>query len=191
MEHSLFYHDDGLEDEADEGYETEGDDDEEEEEDVSCFGCAQAVESYSAMLFHLEAGNCACHTTRDDLNRLAMQCHTSNRFIVRGRENFLRQGQAFRRARQSYFNPRTHYWECPWCNFSGASFHGLDMHLLSPIHDVKAFICPDQDCRQLFVNLSGLVAHVESDRCDEKLWAGSQPVGKLLDYLESRLLSRR
>lgn len=190
MEHSLVYHDDDSEDEDDEGYETE-DDDDDEEEDVSCFGCDQAVESYSAMLVHLEAGNCGCHTTRDDLNRLALQCHTSNRFIVRGREDFLRQGQAFRRARQSHFNPRTHYWECPWCNFSGASFQGLDMHLLSPIHDVKAFICPDQDCRQLFVNLSGLVAHVESDRCDEELWGGSQPVGKLLDYLEWRLLSRR
>ena len=188
--HNLFYHDDYYdddEDEDDEGYETEDDD----EESVNCFGCGHAVESFSAMLFHLESGNCGCHTTRDDLNRLALACHTSNRFVVRGREEFIRQGQSYRSARQSYFNPRTQYWECPWCNFSGTSFHGLDMHLLSPTHDVKAFICPDRDCRQLFVNLSGLVAHVESDRCYEELWEGSRAVGKMLDYLESRLLSRR
>lgn len=48
------------------------------------------------------------------------------------------------------------------------------MHLLSPFHDVKAFICPGQECRQLFVNLSGLVAYVESGRCEEDLWEGGR-----------------
>lgn len=195
-EHNVTYHFHGHEDEDDdyddededdEGYETE----DEDEDDVDCFGCGQAVESYSAMLVHLESGNCSCRTTRDNLNRLALGCHTSNRFVVRGREEFLRQGQTYRRARQSYFNPRTQYFECPWCNFSGTSFHGLDLHLLSPVHDVKAFICPDQYCRQQFVNLGGLVAHVESYRCEEELWEGGQSVGKLLYYLEKRLSSGR
>lgn len=177
-------YDDGY---YDEGYDTEDYDD---EDDINCFGCGLAVDSFSAMLFHLESGNCECRTTRDALNRLALGCHTSNRFVVRGREEFLQQGQSYRRARQSHFNPRTQYWECPWCNFSGTSFHGLDMHLLSPVHDVKAFICPNQYCRQQFVNLSGLVAHVESYRCGEELWRGGQSVGKLLDHLESKLLAR-
>jgi len=111
--------DDEAEDEAkaedDEGYKTE----DEDTEDVHCFGCGHAVESFSAMLVHLESGNCGCRTTRDDLSRLALACHTSHRFVVRGRDEFLRLGQGYRGAPQSYFNQRTQYWECPWCNFSG------------------------------------------------------------------------
>jgi len=181
--------DDEAEDEAkaedDEGYKTE----DEDTEDVHCFGCGHAVESFSAMLVHLESGNCGCRTTRDDLNRLALACHTSHRFVVRGREEFLRLGQGYRGAPQSYFNQRTQYWECPWCNFSGTSFWGLDMHLLSSVHDVKAFIYPDQECKQLIVNLSGLVAHVESERCEEELWEGGQAIGRPLGNLGSSLWS--
>lgn len=187
-EHNITYHHEEYddEDEDDEGYETEDDDD----ADINCFGCGQAVESFSAMLVHLESGNCGCRTTRDGLNRLALGCYTSSRFVVQGREEILRQGQSYRRGRQSDFNRRTQYWECPWCNFSGTSFRGLDMHLLSPVHDLKAFICPGQECRQQFVNLSGLVVHVESGRCAEELWEGDQAIGQLLSYLESGFLSR-
>ncbi len=188
-EHSEFDGDEEEDEaESDEGYESE-DSDSGDEEELYCFGCDLAVVSYSAMLVHLESGNCYCGTTRDDLNRLALRCPSSNRYVVRGRAEYLRQGQSYRRARQSHYNSRTHYYECPWCNFSGTSFYNLDMHLLSPVHDVKAFICPDADCRQLFVNLSGLVAHVESHRCDEGVWSGSGVLGTMLDYLEGRLSS--
>ncbi len=192
MHNVISYHDvyeDEAEDDNDEGYKTEDDD----VEDVHCFGCGHALESSSAMLVHLESGNSGCRTTRDDLNRLALARHTSNRFVVRGGEESLRRGQGYRRARQSYFNQRTQYWECPWCNFSSTSLWGLDMHLLSPVHDVKASIYPDQECKQLFVNSSGLVAHVmahvESERCEEVLWEGGQAIGRPLGYLGSSLWS--
>ncbi|KAI9881287.1 MAG: hypothetical protein M1830_005573 [Pleopsidium flavum] len=181
-------HSEYEEDESDEGYESE-DSDSGDEDELYCFGCDRSVESFSAMLVHLESGNCDCGTTRDELNRLALRCPFSSRYVVRGREEHLRQGQTYRRARPSHYNSRTHYYECPWCNFSGKSLYNLDMHLLSPVHDVKAFICPDADCRQLFVNLSGLVAHVESYRCEEGIWVGSGSIIKMLDYLDGRLPS--
>lgn len=92
-EHSEFDGDEEEDEaESDEGYESE-DSDSGDEEELYCFGCDLAVVSYSAMLVHLESGNCYCGTTRDDLNRLALRCPSSNRYVVRGRAEYLRQGQ--------------------------------------------------------------------------------------------------
>lgn len=182
-EHSRDDDSEDDDDNDDEGYESD------DEEGEWCFGCEQEVISFAAMLGHLESGNCSCKISCDMVNLLALRCPSSNRYVVRGREEFLRRGQSYRRARQSHYNPRTQYYECPWCNYSGASLYDLDMHLMSPVHDVKAFICPDPDCRQLFVNLSGLVAHVESDNCEDEIFGGIGSIEDLYDYFDEKLSS--
>ncbi|MCJ1250787.1 hypothetical protein MMC30_008015 [Trapelia coarctata] len=150
--------------------------------DKQCFGCTRMFESYSAMLIHLEAGN--CKTTMANLDFDAQECFQHKKYIVEGYKEMLRT-----QTRDSYrvglgWNAYSRLWECGGCNKDFSDKAAGLAHSSSPIHDPKPYKCPG--CGTLFKTLSALVQHVESDHCGATV-SPPGPIWKLLNYLGNRV----
>lgn len=57
----------------------------------------------------------------------------------------------------------------------------MNQHIASPIHDPLVYACPGCDFRTS--TLSGLVQHVESSSCEERIDEGTRSIGKMLHFL--------
>ena len=137
------------------------------------------------MLIHLESGSCKTNIAAMDAD--AAKCYQRRKYVVKGYGNFLRYRKrarlrAKRASSPSYENNNS--WECGECQKSFPSRVGLSNHLASPIHDPEPFKCPC--CEKRFSILSGLVQHVESDRCEETISPKSS-VSKMLHYVDLRV----
>ena len=150
--------------------------------DIECWGCDQLFSRYSTLLAHLEAQKCV--VTRLQLDKLSVACPASKDFVVPGQENYLRYGRRNKYKAKAIFRGSDFY--CSRCEerqFTTAA--GLISHVDSSYHDPHAYRCPN--CLVEFADLSGLLTHVESQSCDEKVSTGS--IGKLLKYLWERIAS--
>ncbi|KZF22894.1 hypothetical protein L228DRAFT_247309 [Xylona heveae TC161] len=133
------------------------------------------------MIIHLESGNCPSGMNCDRLIDIAAECFQSKKYMVKGlsRERRLSIDSDLSEYRDYY----DEFYECPYC---GKSFpHGLSLkqHLESTAHRPYIFKCPDRDCGVTFNSVSGLVQHVESDRCDEGIRSGTGSIQKMLRWL--------
>ncbi|KAL7785493.1 hypothetical protein V8C37DRAFT_419977 [Trichoderma ceciliae] len=51
------------------------------EKNIECFGCYRTFATKSAMVLHLEVGNCPSAVGREDVDRIARLCHQAIRYI--------------------------------------------------------------------------------------------------------------
>ncbi|KAF9532126.1 hypothetical protein CPB83DRAFT_760326 [Crepidotus variabilis] len=133
---------------------------------VMCrLGCGKTFVTNSAMLLHLEGGTCSSGMTRSTVNQFVRQYDTSNfitdpsRLLTGASET-----QITHIASDAAWNGRA--FECYLCHSQHPSLKGLNQHLSSPKHEDQIYVCPGPSCRTRFSTLSGLVQHIESERCD-------------------------
>lgn len=69
-------------------------------------------------------------------------------------------------------------YQCYLCQREFNSLRGLNSHLSSPAHEQKIYRCPGRGCGGEFKLLSGLVQHVESERCGVMRFATVQQQAK-------------
>lgn len=76
--------------------------------DKECYGCVRVFSSFSAMLIHLEAGNCPSGTDKEMIDDLAFQLYQSKK----------------------YTNDRDDYYpyHCPGCYTNVRTVSGLFQH---------------------------------------------------------------
>lgn len=151
---------------------------------VECFGCTQMFATHSAMLTHLESGNCT--VDENDLDLLAEKCYQSRRYVSAEHREWLRTEERSDHRAKGVYNSRARRWECEMCQQSFHTQQGMESHVSSPIHDPFVYECPD--CEIPFSTLSALLQHVESQTCDEGIWSGSKSIGKLMKYMRKELL---
>ncbi|KAJ7036942.1 hypothetical protein C8F04DRAFT_1036156 [Mycena alexandri] len=135
--------------------------------DVMCpgRGCGLGFVSRSALLLHLESGNCSSGADRQTINRHVRQYDTQN--IITNPARLLTGGVA---TDEITYVATARSWngsayECYLCHGGYRSLAALNQHLASPRHQSKIYVCPLNVCRQPFPTLSGLCQHIESERC--------------------------
>ncbi|EJD40342.1 hypothetical protein AURDEDRAFT_139010 [Auricularia subglabra TFB-10046 SS5] len=129
-------------------------------------GCNAMFVSHSAMTLHLESGHCVSGMTRADVNQRVLELDRGR--VITDPSRLLTNGaRATYQATDRAFNG--HAWECYLCHAQMRSVQALNNHLNSPRHEEKIYLCvnhcPQPQCKQRFVTLSGLMQHIESDRC--------------------------
>ncbi|MCJ1227104.1 hypothetical protein MMC12_003759 [Toensbergia leucococca] len=137
--------------------------------------------THSAMLIHMESGN--CRTTQRNLDRFAQWVYQSKKYVVPGFEDYLRGRRRQDRRAKGSNNHFIEKWQCDECRKTSQTEAGLQRHLNSPVHNCLSFRCPD--CKMEFPTLSGLVQHAESLSCEEEIRLGS--IGKMLHFIHMRL----
>lgn len=135
------------------------------------------------MLIHLESGNCTTDIERLDM--LAQECFQSKKYVVQEYRHWLSRG--VRLSDRAVVLEDGYYaeYECSMCVKSSETWADILLHTRSPVHDPDVFRCPS--CNERFKVLSGLVQHVESDRCDEGIYEGTGSIAKMLKYLRLRV----
>ncbi|KAJ7264778.1 hypothetical protein C8J57DRAFT_407549 [Mycena rebaudengoi] len=135
--------------------------------DVICpgRGCGQAFVSRSALVLHLESGNCRSGATRQIVDRYVRQYDTNN--VITDPSRLLTGGSGGDTVR--YYATAAAWngaaYECYLCHRGYRSLPALNQHLASPAHEDKIYVCPLSTCRAHFPTLSGLCQHIESERC--------------------------
>ncbi|EJD40337.1 hypothetical protein AURDEDRAFT_91029 [Auricularia subglabra TFB-10046 SS5] len=125
-------------------------------------GCTHTFVSHSAMTLHLESGHCVSGMTRADVNQRVIELDRGR--VITDPSRLLTNGTTTKyRATSQAWNG--HAWECYLCHAQLSSRGALDNHLNSPRHEQKMYICPGPKCGQRFTTLSGLMQHIESDKC--------------------------
>ena len=138
--------------------------------------CGRAFAQSSALVMHLESGACASGLTRRMIDALVASVDVGGvitdptRMLEYGGGAGSRRGKAAVtevRATERAWNGREY--ECYLCpGYKGfKTLARLNQHLASPAHADKIYRCPPllSGCSREFKTLSGLVQHVESERC--------------------------
>ena len=142
--------------------------------DVRCpmQNCGRAFVSRSALVVHLESGACASGMTRRMIDDLVRRLDTGG--VITDPARMIGYGGDGGAAVQTEVRATARAWngrefECCLCaRYRGfATLARLNQHLASPAHADKVYRCPPllSGCSAEFATLSGLVAHVESERC--------------------------
>ncbi|KAF9564945.1 hypothetical protein CPC08DRAFT_606412, partial [Agrocybe pediades] len=135
------------------------------EKNVKCPGCDSKFVSHSAMVLHCENGGCRSGVNRNMVNGLVRQYDTGHaitdpsRMIGNGSEEITTY-----LASEASWNG--YKYECYLCHGEFSDLKALNQHLASPKHQQKIYICRGPSCGIQFAALSGLMQHMESQRCD-------------------------
>jgi len=130
------------------------------------------------MLIHLESGICC--TNEDQLDFYAQKCYQSKRYVAAGYHDWLRTQQRSEQRSSGFCNDDD-LWVCEYCQQNFWTQRGMNQHIASPIHDPLVYACPGCDFRTS--TLSGLVQHVESSSCEERIDGGTRSIGNMLHFL--------
>ena len=130
------------------------------------------------MLIHLENG---CSVTMEQIDLLARRCFQWRRYVVEDYADLLADEVYVHTEASGEWNSWQEVWGCNHCNADFDVEKELHRHLYSASHRPHAYKCPGCDDR--FVQLSGLLQHVESPACGEWIDCGSGSMGKLIHWL--------
>ncbi|TFK70093.1 hypothetical protein BDN72DRAFT_795833 [Pluteus cervinus] len=133
--------------------------------DVMCpfRGCNMRFVSRSALILHLESGNCPSGADRASVNRFVRQLDRNNVITNPSRLLTNGDGEPHWTATQRSWNGSAY--ECFLCHNTFRALPDLNKHLASPRHQDKIYRCPLNTCGVKFNTLSGLCQHIESERC--------------------------
>ena len=161
--------------------------------EITCFGCTKTFRAYRYILQHLELNQCSSQITSKQLDQWALENSGSGNYVIEGREEFLDIKPGVYVSLDDDFNPQTSHWHCHHarCRFTAVLRRSLDQHLVSDKHRPNPYMCPNPLCREPFMTLSRLIAHVESTDCEEGVWNGTGSIGKLLSYICAKLNTDR
>ena len=137
------------------------------------------------MLIHLENG---CSVTMERIDHLARECYQWRKYVVEEHADFLADDAHLHTEAFGGWNKWQEVWVCNCCPARFEVEKELHRHLYSGAHRPHAYKCPGCDDR--FVQLSGLLQHVESPACGEGIDHGSESIGKLIHWLGLRLPSQ-
>ena len=130
------------------------------------------------MLIHLENG---CSVTVEQIDCLARRCFQWKKYVVEEHADFLADDACLHTDASGGWNKWGKVWVCSCCRADFDVEKELQRHLYSAAHRPHAYKCPECDHR--FVQLSGLLQHVESPACGEWIDRGSRSIGKLIHWL--------
>lgn len=130
-----------------------------------CTGCEEAFATHSDLIAHWENRACPSGMTRKDVNRVALAKDPGSVIT-----DMLQQGQALpsRTEMARWRSQDGSAYECMLCHRMFSQLLHLKAHLESPRHEAKIYKCPPTylGCEEQFSTFSGLVQHMESEKCD-------------------------
>ncbi|KAJ3498653.1 hypothetical protein NLJ89_g10191 [Agrocybe chaxingu] len=136
--------------------------------DVMCpfRGCDEGFVSRAALVLHLESGTCRSGIDRATVNKVVRQYDKTG--IITDPSRLLTSGSNGNQnitymATAASWNG--YGFECYLCDKVCQTIPALNQHLASPRHQEKIYICRGSECSQRFNTLSGLVQHIESEKC--------------------------
>ncbi|TFK42099.1 hypothetical protein BDQ12DRAFT_625021 [Crucibulum laeve] len=147
-------------------------------------GCGLGFVSTSAMILHMESGNCRSGMDRATVNKVVRHYDRNNvitdpsRMLTGGNSNDDITYYASDKAWNGYS------YECYLCQGTYRTLAGLNQHLASPCHQDKIYICPASACRQRFTTLSALCQHIESEKCGVHRF---KAVGNVMDGMMNKM----
>lgn len=133
---------------------------------VPCPFCNTNFTSASGAIHHIERGSCrnAPNLNRQTILRMVRErdpngAITNKQIVWRDEKNV--QYSASNLAFSGFL------WECYLCHKGFNMKKGLDQHLNSPVHQDKAYRCPNASsiCGKTFSTLAALFNHLESESC--------------------------
>ncbi|KZT26764.1 hypothetical protein NEOLEDRAFT_1177345 [Neolentinus lepideus HHB14362 ss-1] len=133
------------------------------ERTVQCRWCPKTFPTVAALALHLESSTCASGIDRARVNAFVRSIDPHNLITKRlitgpsGSNTTVQSTVATEAAWNGYCYE---YYFCP-CEFQ--TLAALNQHLNSPAHEAKIYKCPH--CQIEFRCVSGLVQHVESEKC--------------------------
>lgn len=149
-------------------------------QNIECPFCHTSFVTASGVSHHLESGACpkAQHFNRETILRMARRCDPNGLITTRQIE-WHDEGNVQYAATKSAFNGES--WECYLCHRQFRLKRALNQHLNSPVHQQKAYHCPNrQACSKEFVSLGALFGHLESETCGFTRFANVQKVHRQL-----------
>ncbi|KAJ3407775.1 hypothetical protein HDV05_005300 [Chytridiales sp. JEL 0842] len=135
---------------------------------LKCPMCAETrFKTVSAICMHVESGGCPnVKLSRSQLANIIRTWETRMNItngITKKRIGWTENdvgSERPARAGEGCWNGRA--FECYLCHREFQSLNGLNVHLNSPIHEQKEYICTTPGCPREFTSLSGLVLHIEA-----------------------------
>ncbi|CAA7264920.1 unnamed protein product [Cyclocybe aegerita] len=129
-------------------------------------GCDKSFVSRGALVLHLESGACCSGIDRETVNKVVRKYDKKG--IITDPSRLLTSGSSGNQnitymATAASWNGDGY--ECYLCDKVHQSLAALNQHLASPRHQKKFYICRGPKCSQRFNTLSGLIQHVESEKC--------------------------
>ncbi|KAF9011244.1 hypothetical protein BDQ17DRAFT_873716 [Cyathus striatus] len=127
--------------------------------------CQRAFTTKAALVLHFESGKCGSGIDRPMIDKMVRQFDRNH--IITDPSHMLTNGDSGHNP-ACYATDRSwngHAFECYLCHDTFRSLRGLNAHLASPRHQTKMYICPSSTCPIRFSTLSGLIQHIESERC--------------------------
>lgn len=143
-------------------------------------GCFEMFVSPAAMFGHLEAGICVSGATRANVNAKIIELDRGR--LIANPSRLLTNGTARWLVGPDMYDEYARRWVCYLCNKATATERQMQQHLDSPVHAQKLFRyvaklrltlngadsyrrCPDRQCGKQTTTLSGIMQHIESQRC--------------------------
>ncbi|TFK42097.1 hypothetical protein BDQ12DRAFT_677641 [Crucibulum laeve] len=154
---------------------------------VMCWkGCGLGFVSNSAMILHMESGNCRSGMNRATVNEVVRQYDRNNditnpsRMLTGASSNEVITYYAGNKAWNGYG------YECYLCQGTYRTLVILNQHLASSRHQDKIYFCPPRlsTCRQKFTTLSALCQHIESEKCSVYRF---KVVGDVMDGMMNKM----
>ncbi|KAG9258907.1 uncharacterized protein F5Z01DRAFT_669642 [Emericellopsis atlantica] len=140
---------------------------------VQCPFCPYGHDRVSAVLMHLERGNCpGIYPKRSDIFNAVCLCDDM------GTITNLKLHQP---TRESSWDPKKKLFSCALCNRGFQTVGGLADHMNSEFHEFEWYHCPNADgCVSEFGLLSALMAHLEDQACGWKSFKELQEHGHVV-----------
>jgi len=112
-------------------------------------------------MLHWEQGKCI--TDARELDQLVLGFDEHEKLVVSPLKVYLKGTHIWIcAANQSHLDPQSNKYIRPFdeCAEAFEALEQLHGHLVSPFHDVEAFLCPGTRCNQSFSSLSGMLQHL-------------------------------
>lgn len=131
---------------------------------VSCPLCGNNYTSANGLSHHLKTGSCprAPQLNRDTILRIIRERDPDGAITIKKLTwHDSTTGTYF--ATDNAWNGSA--WECYLCHRCFNTYHALNQHTNSPVHQDRVYHCPNVRCRKEFVSLAALFNHLESETC--------------------------
>ncbi|KAI5807827.1 hypothetical protein DFH27DRAFT_478616 [Peziza echinospora] len=136
-----------------------------------CPACNLYFPSYSAVALHMESGSCNSGMTRYQVDQTIRQRDTNHivtqRLLTYGSNDPA--GEANIWATEQAYDHYTGCYGCYFCDKNFASLGKLNAHITlrhAQKRTNNVYTCPASSCREGFTYFSGLMQHIESNRCE-------------------------
>lgn len=153
--------------------------------DFYCPLCSKGFKVPSSIALHIESGACG-NISRHQVTSAVHSLKLSPTISISGRIQNTSRPLTITHysASERAFNGTAY--ECYLCHSTFRSLSSLNAHLGSPAHDKDQFKCPK--CKVEFKLVSGLIQHIESEKCGVARFKQVEDYATALTQQFSRLL---